>query len=124
MLAKTSIAWGLEDRKLRFSGHHTMGIRNRNSVFFGVTIPWRKGQERTAGKQRERDRVREKEIPEFPKTRRARAAFWQHEPYLEVFWSWEQGGEADQIEFRIVSGRKVIMWGGVACLWLKWNLDS
>ena len=52
---------------------HTMGIRGSKMVFlrppyhgdserdfrvFEATIPWGKGQARTAGKQRERDRVR------------------------------------------------------------------
>ena len=39
----------------------------RNFCVFEATIPWGKGLDRTAGKQSERDRVRE--IPEFPKTR-------------------------------------------------------
>ena len=41
------------------------GDSGRNFRVFEATIPWGKGQARTAGKQRERDRVRE--IPEFPK---------------------------------------------------------
>ena len=84
--------WNL-DRWYAGRNEHTMGIRGskmaflrppyhgdseRNFRVFEGTIPWGKGQARTAGKQSERDRVREREreIPEFPKTRRARAAFW------------------------------------------------
>ena len=45
-----------------------------NFRVFEALLLWGNTEDRTAGKQRERDRVRE--IPEFPKTRRARAAFW------------------------------------------------
>ena len=55
-----------------------------NFRVFEACLVWGNTEDRTAGNERERDRVRERarerererEIPEFPKTRRARAAFW------------------------------------------------
>ena len=58
-----------------------MGIRTRIFVFLGP--PYHGGKDRIGrpGSREkeiefEREREREREIPEFPKTRRARAAFW------------------------------------------------
>ena len=51
-----------------------------NFRVFEACLLSRNMEDRTAGNERERDRVREREIPEFPKPRRARAAVWQHEP--------------------------------------------
>ena len=70
--------WNL-DRWYAGRNEHTLGIRGskmaflrppyhgdseRNFRVFEATIPWGKGQDRTAGKQRERDRVR---YPSFQK---------------------------------------------------------
>ena len=39
----------------------------RNFRVFEANLLWGKTEDRTAGKQSERNRVREREIPEFPK---------------------------------------------------------
>ena len=44
------------------------GDWERNLRVFEATLLWGFGEDRTAGKRRERDSVRE-EIPDFPKTR-------------------------------------------------------
>ena len=46
---------------------------DQNFRVFEASLLWGITEGRAAGKQSERDRVRE--IPEFPKTQRARAAF-------------------------------------------------
>ena len=58
-----------------------MGIRSGIVVF--LRAPYRGGKDRPGRPGSrvkeigfEREREREREIPEFPKTRRARAAFW------------------------------------------------
>ena len=43
------------------------GVSERNFRVFEASLLWGNTEDRTAGKQRERDRVREREIPEFPK---------------------------------------------------------
>ena len=45
-----------------------------NFRVFEACLVWGNAEDRTAGNERERDRVRE--IPEFPKPPRARAAVW------------------------------------------------
>ena len=37
-------------------------------------------------------------------------------PYLKGLGPWERGGKTHTVEFRFVSGQKVIMWGGVLLL--------
>ena len=60
-----------------------MGIRSGIFVFLrppyygGIQRTGRPGtREKEIGFEREREKEREREILEFPKTRRARAAFW------------------------------------------------
>ena len=65
---------GNEGSKMTILRPAYYGDWERNFRVFEASLSWGKTEDRTAGKQRERDRVRE--IPEFPKTRRARAAFW------------------------------------------------
>ena len=75
-LAETSITWGVGGPKLVFSGHRTMGIGNGIFVFLEASMPCGNTEDQAAGNERERERVREREIPEFPKPPRARAAVW------------------------------------------------
>ena len=78
--------WNL-DRWYAGRNEHTMGIEGSEMAFlrppyyrdsdqncrvFEASLVRGITEDRTAGKQSERDRV----LPEFPKTRRARAAFW------------------------------------------------
>ncbi len=57
---------GIRGSKMAFLRPPYRGDSERNFRVFEATIPWGKGQDRTAGKQRERDRVRER-YPSFQK---------------------------------------------------------
>ena len=67
---------GNEGSKMTFLRLAYYRDSDQNFRVFEASLVWGFTEGRTAGKQNERDRVREREIPEFPKTRRARAAFW------------------------------------------------
>ena len=51
---------GIRGSKMAFLRPPYRGDSERNFRVFEAAIPWGKGQARTAGKQRERDRVRER----------------------------------------------------------------
>ena len=70
-----------------------MGIGNGIFVILEASIPWGKEQDRTAGNERERDRVRD--------TRD-----------LKGLGPWEHGGKTHMVEFHVASGQKVIIRGG------------
>ena len=65
---------GIRGSKMTILRPAYYGDSERNFRVFEATLLWGNTEDRTAGNERERDRVRE--IPEFPKPRRARAAVW------------------------------------------------
>ena len=73
-LAKTIIRWCLGVEKCTFWVAHYMGIRSRKYLFWEGPphVGIREGTERPGSREKEI----EFEIPDFPKTRRASAAFW------------------------------------------------
>ena len=55
---------------------------------------------------REKEIGFEREIPEFPKPPRARAAVWLHESCLKALGPWEYERKINRVQFRFVSGQK------------------
>ena len=57
---------GIRGSKMTFLRPPYHGDSGRHFRVFEATIPWGKGPDRTAGKQSERDRVRERERERYP----------------------------------------------------------
>ena len=68
------------------------GDSERNLRLFEATLLWGFGEVRTAGKRRERDRVREREIPDFPKTRAHALRFGSMNPISSLYFGHGSGG--------------------------------
>ena len=105
---------GIRGSKMTFLRPASYGDSERNFRVFEANLLWWNTEVRTAGKQRERDRVREI-YPSFQNRDAHALRFGSMNPIsrIQAMPAW---GKAQELESRLVSGRKVIIPGG--CLLL------
>ena len=68
------------------------------------------GKDRS-GRPRKKEKGIGCEIPEFPKPLAPALRFGSMNPISRLLGRWAHGGKTHMVEFRFVSGQKVMMWG-------------
>ena len=84
---------GIRGSKMTILRLHFYRVSGWNFSIFGAFLVSRNIEERTAGNERERDRVREREIPEFPKPPAPALRFGSMNPISRV---WANGSMGER----------------------------